>query len=96
MENWAVVRSGPEVALTLTVNSVSLISTVAGAEEAAEGVCAVPENVAGPVLAFVGVRHVATFAAVAVVAVALGVQTGTMLAVPARGVQAIVCKNRSC
>ena len=43
----------------LAVEAVALVSLVAAAEERAEGVGAVAEHVARPVLALVVVRHVA-------------------------------------
>lgn len=63
-----------------TCQPISLVPVVTGAEEAAECVGAVAEDVTGPVLALVLVGHVAPFAAVPVVAVALRVQTGAVLA----------------
>lgn len=70
--------------------SVALVPFVAGAEVAAQGVGAVAEDVARPVLALVVVRHVAALAAVAVVAVALGVQAGAVLAHAPGGVETVV------
>ena len=64
----------------LTIEAIAGVAFSAGAEEAAEGVGAVGEDVAGPVLALVVVRHVTAFAAVPVVAVTLTVQTGAVLA----------------
>ena len=55
-----------------------------------QGVGAVGEHVAGPVLALVVVRHVAALAAVAVIAVALAVQAGAVLTLPACRVPAVV------
>ena len=67
----------------------------AGAEVAADGVGAVSEDVAGPVLALVVVRHVAALAAVAVIAVTLSVQASSVFTVTTRRVTAIVC-NKKC
>lgn len=74
----------------MTSETVSLVAPVAGAEEGPEGVGAVAEDVAGPVLALVGVGHVAALAAVAVVAVALRVQARAVLAVATRRVEAVI------
>ena len=78
----------------LAVVAVAGVALSAGTEVAAEGVRAVREDVAGPVLALVVVGHVATLAAVAVVAVALAVQAGAVLALPSGGVPAVVCGDK--
>jgi hypothetical protein len=70
-------------------------SIPARAEVAPEGVGAVGEDVAGPVLALVVVRHVTAFAAVAIVAVALAVQAGAVLTVATCRVAAVICKEKS-
>lgn len=66
---------------------------IACAEEAAEGVGAVAEDITGPVPALILVGHIAALAAVAVVAVALRVEAGAVLAEMTRRVQAIVLRG---
>ena len=61
--------------------AVARVALPTRAEVAAEGVCAVSKDVAGPVLALVVVRHVAALAAVAVIAVTLTIQTGAVFTV---------------
>ncbi len=61
--------------------AVARVALPARAEVAAEGVRAVSEDVAGPVLALVVIRHVAALAAVAVIAVTLTIQTGAVFTV---------------
>jgi len=74
----------------LTVVPVTAVAFSTGAEVAAQGVGAVGEHVAGAVLALVVVRHVAALAAVAVIAVALAVQAGAVLTLPACRVPTVV------
>ena len=73
--------------------AVALVPLVAGAEVSPERVGAVAEDVAGPVLALVGVRHVAALAAVPVVAVALRPQASAVLAGAPSRVQAVILKK---
>jgi hypothetical protein len=61
--------------------TVARVALPARAEVAAKSVCAVGEDVTGPVLALVVVRHVAALAAVAVIAVTLTIQTGAVFTV---------------
>lgn len=64
----------------VAVEAVALVAREAGAVEAAHGVRAVGEHIARPVLALVLVGHLASFAPVAVVAVAQVVQAGAVAA----------------
>ena len=79
----------------LTIEAVAGVALSAGAEEAAEGVGAVGEDVAGPVLALVVVRHVTAFAAVPVVAVTLTVQTGAVLTLAPCRVTTIIWRKKN-
>jgi hypothetical protein len=72
------------------VVAIAFVTLVTAAEEVAEGVCAVAEDVAGTVLALVLVGHVAPLSAVAVVAVALRVQAGPVLAVAPCRIQTVI------
>ena len=78
----------------LAVVAIAGVSLATGAEVAAQGVGAVGEDVARPVLALVVVGHVTTLAAVAIVTVALAVQAGAVLALPAGSVPAVACRKR--
>ena len=78
----------------LAVVAIAGVSLATGAEVAAQGVGAVGEDVARPVLALVVVGHVAALAAVAIVTVALAVQAGAVLALPAGSVPAVACRKK--
>ena len=67
-----------------------MLTFSARAEVSSDGVCAVCEYVAGPVLALVVVRHVAALAAVAIVAVTLTIQASSMFALTTSRVTAVV------
>ncbi len=75
--------------LTFAMKSIPFISFITRAEIASQRVCAVSEHVARAILALVVVWHVAAFAAEAVVAVALRVQTRAVFALVTGGVEAI-------
>ena len=62
------------------------------AKVAAQGVCAIGENVARPIFALVVIGHVATFASIAIVTMALAVQTGAVFAFTTCRVTTIFCK----
>ena len=70
------------------------VALPARAEVAAQGVGAVREDVARPIFTLVVVGHVATLAAVAIVTVALAVQAGAVLALPAGSVPAVACRKK--
>ena len=70
--------------------SVSGVALPARAEVAAQCVGAVSKDIAGSVLALVLIGHVATLATVAVVTVALTVQTGTVFTFAACCVATVV------
>ena len=72
------------------MEAVALVTFVAAAEEGSEGVGAVAEHVARPVLALVLVRHGAALAAPAVVTVTLRVQARTIDTTVAGSVQAVI------
>ena len=74
--------------------AVARVALPARAEVAAEGVCAVSEDVARPVLALVVVRHVAALAAVAVIAVTLTIQTGAVFTVAPCRITTVIWKRR--
>lgn len=75
----------------LAVVAVPEVALPARAEVAAQGVGAVREDVARPIFTLVVVGHVATLAAVAIVAVALAVEAGAVLALSAGRVAAVIC-----
>ena len=78
----------------MAVVAVPEVALPARAEVAAQGVGAVREDVARPIFTLVVVGHVTTRAAVAIVTVALAVQAGAVLALPAGSVPAVACRKR--
>lgn len=71
------------------MKSIPFIPLITRTEVAAQSVCAVSEDVAGAILALVVVRHVAAFAAEAVVAMTLRVKTRAVFALVTGCVEAI-------
>jgi hypothetical protein len=74
----------------LTVVPIPFIAREAGAVVRPNVVCTVGKHIAWSVFALIVIRHTATFASPTIVAVALGVQTGTIDTTMSRRVEAVV------
>ncbi len=73
--------------------AVSGVALSARAEVAAQSVGTVGEDIARPILALVVIRHVAAFTPIAIVTVALTIQTGSVPTFTACRIAAVICKK---